>query len=76
MSHETQSVQPSWKEIVRCVWSKTKDDYRLIVPPRLRTGRTKLDSLIEVVGRLVGGVSECVCFKRTIPVPFPDHIPI
>ena len=58
MSQETQTPQPSWKEIVRAVFSKTKDDYRSTVQPRVKSGRTKLGSCIEVLGRMVKGSAQ------------------
>ena len=58
MSHETQTPQLSWKEIIHTVFSKTKDDYHAKVQPRVKSGRTKLGSGIEFLGRKVRGSEE------------------
>ena len=57
MSHE-RNVNPTWNQIVRIVWFKTKKDYRTKVQPRVRTGRSKLGSFIETFGQKVKGSSQ------------------
>jgi hypothetical protein len=53
MSHE--NSQPTWNQVVRIVWFKTRTDYRTKVRPRMKSGRIKLGSLIETVGRRLKG---------------------
>ena len=54
----SQNTQPSWKEIVRTVWSKTNDDYHTKVQPRVKFARTKLGSLIESLAQKVKGSTQ------------------
>ena len=49
----TQNTQPTWKEIARTILSKSKDDYASKLKPAANTGRIKLGSLIETLGRKI-----------------------
>ena len=49
----TQNTQPTGKEIARTILSKSKDDYTSQVKPAVNTGRIKLGSLIEALGRKI-----------------------
>jgi hypothetical protein len=52
MTQNTQT-QITWSQIVKTIAAKTKDDYTSQVKPAVNTGRIKLGSLIEALGRKI-----------------------
>ena len=58
MSQQNHSAQPSWRDIAQTVLSKTKDDYRTTIRPRMTSGKTRLGSWIERLGQRVKGSSD------------------
>ena len=45
--------QITWSQIVKTIATKTKEDYTSQVKPAVNTGRIKLGSLIEALGRKI-----------------------
>jgi len=45
--------QITWSQIVKTIVSKSGDDYKTRVKPAVNTGRMKLGSLIEALGRKI-----------------------
>ena len=49
----TNNTQPTWKEIAKTILTKSGDDYQSKLKPAVNTGRIKLGSLIEALGRKI-----------------------
>jgi hypothetical protein len=52
MTKNTQNPT-TWSQIVKTIAAKTKEDYTSQVKPAVNTGRIKLGSLIEALGRKI-----------------------
>ena len=52
MSQDTQT-RTTWSQIVKTILAKSGDDYQTKVKPTVNTGRIKLGSLIEALGRRI-----------------------
>jgi hypothetical protein len=52
MSQTTQT-QPTWKAIIHAALAKSKDDYQSKLKPAVNSGRTKIGSWIETIGRKI-----------------------
>ena len=50
MSNNTQTT---WSQIAKTILAKSKEDYTCQVKPAVNTGRIKLGSLIEALGRRI-----------------------
>jgi len=52
MTKNTQNPT-TWSQIVKTIVAKSGDDYQTKVQPTLRSGRNKLGTLIETLGRKI-----------------------
>jgi hypothetical protein len=49
----TNNTQTTWSQIAKTIVAKSGDDYKTRVKPAVNTGRIKLGSLIEALGRKI-----------------------